>query len=75
MARYDVSLQNDVVDDVICKGAHFAVNLAGHNSEIMAVVCFSATVKGVKLYDLGAIRGEEVFLQHNPSNAYDVILK
>ena len=58
--------------------AHFAVNLAGYDSEMMAVVRFSATVKGVKLYDMGgtpAIKGEDIFLQRNLSNAYDVILK
>ena len=74
MSRYDVSLQNDVADDANRQGAHFAVNLVGHGSEGMAVVSFSATVKGVRLYDLGgtrAIRGEEVCLQRNPSNAYD----
>ena len=40
----------------------------------MVLACFSATVKGVKLQDLGgtrAIRGEEVVLQRDPSNAYD----
>ena len=40
----------------------------------MAVVCFLATVKGIRLYDLGgtrAIRGVEVFQRRNPSNAYD----
>ena len=38
----------------------------------MVLACFSATVKGVKLQDLGgtrAIRGEEVVLQRDPSNA------
>ena len=40
----------------------------------MVLACFSATVKGVKLQDLGsvrAIRGEEVVLQRDPSSAYD----
>ena len=50
--------------------ARVAVNLVSHNSEMMVVVCFSAIVKDIKLYDLVAI-----FLLRNPSNAYDVILK
>ena len=43
---------HDVFDDVTARCAYFAVNLAGHDSEMMAVVRFSATVKGVRLYDL-----------------------
>ena len=42
---------------------------------MVILACFSATVKGVKLHDLGGtrvIRGEEVVLQRDPSNAYDV---
>ena len=42
---------------------------------MVILACFSATVKGVKLHDLGgtrAIRGEEVVLQRDTSNAYDV---
>ena len=40
----------------------------------MVLACFSATVKGVKLQDLGgiqAIRGEDVILQRDPSSAYN----
>ena len=74
MANDDVSLQSDVVDDVKGKGVHFTVNSAGQNREMVVLASFSATVKGVKLHNLGstrAIRGEEVVLQRDTSNAYD----